>query len=309
MKLLVVLTTYKRNSKILRLINSFNDPLFYSIKDFIDIIIADDDPNSILGTLINELNENHVFPLIYIKNSKNLGQGKNAAFTIYDNFSYDYYWMPGDDDIIIVNEFKELINKVFLLKPDIALLEFRQGANLEGGTFFEGESRLITEYDECIEKIMRFGKNTSTIFKRPSNWMMEEVLTTFSECMYQDKVLAILVYLESIKKEVYLKTEITATGDKDFGRLRYSMRVFANLPLAVSLAIKIYNNKYLTNYNFIQNSKTSVFWWWKFGLLAHFNRSSQLAYTNSRLISEIFYPLTYLIRKISGREQSYFEKS
>lgn len=308
MKLLIVLTTYKRNEKIIRLLNSFNNPLFRPVNKYIDIIVADDDPNSNLGALIEEVKEKHIFPINYIRNNYILGQGKNAAHTIYTNFSYDYYWMPGDDDIIIANEFIDLIYKLIELKPAIALLEFRQGVNLEGGTFFEGNSRLIYEFNDCVEKIIRFGKNTSTIFKKPSSWIMEEVLTTFSECMYQDKVIAILVYLESPEKKVYLKTEITATGDKDYGKLRYSMRVFANLPLAATLCLKIFNIKNNTNYSFKFNSNNSVFWWWKFGLLAHFNRSSQLAYSNSRLISEIFYPIIYILRRLKGKER-YFEKS
>ena len=305
MKLLLVLTTYQRNDKILRFLKDFNNPQFEVIKSYLDILISDDDPNSTLGTLLNDFKDS-IFNIKYIKNKVNLGQGKNAAYAIYSNYFYDYYWMPGDDDIIIVHEFIDIINKIIHFKPDVALLEFRQGINLEGGTFYEGESRLIFDFNHCIEHIIRFGKNTSTIFKRPSNWAINEVLTTFADCMYQDKVLAIFSYLESTDKKVYLKTELTATGDVDYGKLRYSMRVFINLQLSVSLAISTYNTANHTNYCYSSKGDKNAFWWWKFGLKAHFNRNSQLSYTTNRLFREIIYPIVYIYRKMFLKD-NYFE--
>ena len=306
MKFLVVLTTFNRNEKILRFLNSFNNQKFNLIKNHLDIIIADDNPNSNLESNLETIKKEHIFNIIYKKNDKNLGQGKNAAFTIYSNFNYDYYWMPGDDDIIIVDEFIDLIQKILILKPDVALLEFRQGINLDGGTFFEGKSRLISDFDQSIEHIIRFGKNTSTIFKRPSNWAINEVLTTFTDCMYQDKVLAIFSYLESSDKKTYLKTELTATGDIDYGKLRYSMRVFINLSLSVSLAINNYNSENGTAYSYSGKDDKNSFWWWKFGLRAHFNRNSQLSYTTGRLLKELIYPIIYLYRKML-KKHNYFE--
>ena len=306
MKLLIVLTTYKRHEKILRFLNDFNKINYSLICSYIDIIISDDDPLSNLEIKLNDNIKNHIFNINYVRNKVNLGQGKNAASTINDNYTYDYYWMPGDDDIIITEEFIDLITKIVEFKPDVALLEFRQGLNLEAGTFFEGESRIISNFQECISKIIKFGKNTSTIFKRPSDWAINETLTTFSDCMYQDKVLAIFSYLESNDKKIFLKTELTATGDVDYGKLRYSMRVFVNLQLSLWLAINLFNSKYNTNYHTIDNNFKNSFWWWKYGIKAHFNRKSQLSYTNKRLFSEIFYPFKYLFRKFLNKNK-YFE--
>lgn len=305
MKILLVLTTYKRNDKIIRFLKDFNNPRFEIIKPFLDILIADDDPNSNLEALLGDF-ANSVFNLTYKRNEVNFGQGKNAANAIYSNFNYDYYWMPGDDDIIIIDEFIDVIQKIKVYRPDVALIEFRQGVNLDGGTFFEGSSRLISEFTECIENIIRFGKNTSTIFKRPSNWAINQVLTTFADCMYQDKVLAIFSYLESSDKKIYLKTELTATGDADYGKLRYSMRVFVNLNLSVSLAINNYNLVNGTQYIFNVKDAKNAFWWWQFGLKAHFNPSSQLSYSLERLLKEIIYPLVYMYRKFFKKD-NYFE--
>jgi hypothetical protein len=306
MKLLIVLTTYKRNEKVLRFLDSFNNSKYLLIKNYIDIIVADDNPNSNLGSILDSNIKDHIFNIIYKKNDRNLGQGKNAAFTIYANYNYDYYWMPGDDDIIIVEEFIDIIQKIVIFKPDVALLEFRQGLHMDAGTFFEGESRVINNFQECISNIIKFGKNTSTIFKRPSEWAINETITAFSESMYQDKVLAIFSFLESNDKKVYLKTEITAMGDIDYGKLRYSMRVFVNLDLSLKLAIKKINDKYNTFYTIFDDNLKSPFWWWKYGLSAHFNSKSQLSYTKHRLLFEILYPFTYIFRKIFNKNQ-YFE--
>lgn len=309
MKILLLITTYKREDKLLRFLDRLSDEEFHRIKDTLDVLVADDDPTSTLLERIDEISRKHPLKVRYIKNEINLGQGPNGMNALTVHRDYDYYWIPGDDDEIIPGETVDLVKKILLHKPSVAVLEFRQGRGLSQGTFFEGESRLITDPEYSIEAITRFGKGTSAIFSRPSDWALKLVSESFFDCMYQDKALAILAYLESKERKIYLKTEMTAFGDEDFGKLRYSARVFVNLYRTRDLIIDFYKKKYNTQFSYSPKIiKVSVIDMWIYGIKNHFNPKSELSYTTSRLLKEIFvFPIKYIHRIVVGKHPK-FEK-
>jgi len=138
-KILCILTTFKREDKAIRFIKQF-DSRFYDLSHLVEIYIADDDPKS---NLYPEFIKEFTSPIkiYYSKNRKNLGQGINHIEAAKKNLSYKYFWFPGDDDLIVVDELIKVFRVIERNQPTVAVLEFRQGKNLEAGTFFGGNPR------------------------------------------------------------------------------------------------------------------------------------------------------------------------
>lgn len=310
MKILILLTTYKREEKLVNLVKSFDSPAFEAVAEFLEILVCDDDPRSLLASKLESVKEKHCLKVHYIQNTMNLGQGPNAINGLSIYREYDYYWMPGDDDLIDPEQTTKLFKKIHEYRPAVGVLEFRQGKDLKLGTFFTGESRIVADLDEAIEFITRYGKGVSAIFSRPSDWSIELVKSEFGDCMYQDKVLSVLSLLESKKRFIYLQTEVTATGDGDFGKLRYSQRVFLNLDAAINYAKQLYNLKHGATLSF---RKCSVSRWdslnmWLVGLRSHFDHRSEVSYTTQRLFKELFvFPLKFICKSL-GLYSNRFEK-
>lgn len=310
MKILLLITTYKRNNKIIRFLEDLNDKSFRNVKDYLDVLIVDDDPNSVLGGLLSDIVIEHQLNVTYTKNIKNLGQGPNLMNALLNNHGYDYYWMPGDDDRLMPDQAVDLILKIRAYRPAAAALEFRQGKNLNLGTFFDGESRMVDSVDESIEYLIRFGKATSAIISRPSEWALKLVNDEFVDCMYQDKVLAVLVLLESRDRKIFLKTELTAMGDKDFGKLRYSFRVFNNLSVSINYAKLKYNEVYnqKISHGEVKVTKRQSLSSWKHGLMVNFRPDNEICYAKTRLAKELFIYPFYISCKALGIIDSRFEK-
>ena len=286
----IIIPTYNRQNKIKRHLDIFN---LENWKKLINckpnIIIADDFPGGKLKEMC-EIYKSKLkfFNLIYISRQKNLGQGINLFKTIQEKVDDSYIWSVGDDDILIPDQSIDFINKILKYSPDVAVCEFRQGKDNEMGTFFEGKSRIVNEIDEGLELIQRFGKLTSLVFKKPKNRFIKVMENKIIGCMYEDRPLAVISYLTSNEPRLYLKTELTAKGDKDFGLLRYSMRVFTNLSKCMNLTIEYCSKLKKKKFPLIKNSNIfDEYKWWKIGIYSTM-RGANIRYTRMRFIKEVF---------------------
>ncbi len=268
-KFTILITTYNRPNKIKRHLHNFQTEYWSKLKYCKPtIVIADDCPSIELKNLCKSYQKKlKYFKLIYLERKKKLGQGINLLYSVKNDISSGYVWPVGDDDILLSQNSVDFINKINKFSPNVAVCEFRQGrANLDG-TFFHGNSRMVYDVKEGLESISRFGKLTSVVFKRPSDNLIKIVEKMFTGCMYEDRALAVFSYLCNDKPSLYLKTKLTAIGDSDYGLLRYSMRVFANLSAAMNLAIKYCSIVQKTNYPLIhEDTSYDEFKFWKMGL-------------------------------------------
>jgi len=290
-KILTIITTYNRPEKVFRLLNQFSYG-FDHLSGTLDIYIADDNPHSCLNEAIGSVD----IPLNirYHKNSINLGQGSNLIEAISANSSkgYDYLWCPGDDDQIIPDSFIELLDKIISIQPSVAVLEFRQGPNLHTGTFFQSDIEQINQIDLALTAICRFGKGTSSIFKYPDLNFLSYVNTFMSKSMYQDKALASYAFLLGLLDYNYLLVHprLTAFGDRDYGNLRYSTRVFSNLyPTIRDTLNYIYGKSWPVSPEVLKSAigRSSPLWWWWWGIKAHL--SSKIKYSTPKFYYEFFW--------------------
>lgn len=304
-KFTILITTFKRSKKIKRHLDNFNNFNWKKLKNCKpDIIIADDSPNLYLSNLCKRYKKKlKYFNLIYLERRKKLGQGLNLFQAVKEEIKDGYIWPVGDDDILFPKESVDLINKINSLAPNVAVCEFRQGKNNSSGTFFKGKSRMVRDVNEGLEFIERFGKLTSVVFKKPHKDFVKIVENKFLGCMYEDRPLAVFSYLCCNKPSLYLKTELTAVGDVDYGLLRYSTRVFVNLQLAMFLAIKLCKKEYRFKYPITNIKKDNdEYKWWKFGLYISlrnylkFNNSG-IRYTFIRFLIEIIVTPMVIYRK------------
>ena len=286
----ILITTYDRPDKIKRHLDNFESECWGKLTNCKPtIIIADDLPGGKLNNLCKSYQKRlKYFELIYLKRKKTLGQGINFFDVVKKDITSGYIWPVGDDDFLIPQQAVDFINKINELNPNVAVCEFRQGPENSSGTFFNGKSGMVPDIDSGLEFIQRFGKVTSIVFKRPSDDLIKIVEDIFLGCMYEDRPLAVISYLCSDQPSLYLKTELTATADDDYGILKYSMRVFVNLENAMNLAIEFCSKYKHINYPLIKIShEYDEYRWWKIGLYKTI-RYSKVRYTKLRFFKEIF---------------------
>ena len=128
--------------------------------------------------------------------------------------------------------------------------------------------------------------------------MIQLVENNFLGCMYEDRPFAVFSYLCSSEKKLYLKTELTAVGDSDYGLLRYSQRVFVNLNECMNLAIKYCSDYKGVMYPTLDTNSHDEFRWWINALYATIKKGSKVRYTKSRFIKEIIIAPEVIYRKI-----------
>ena len=290
-KVLALITTYNRPSKLLRLLGQFGDE-FTCLAGILDIYIADDNPNSDLYKSVCAINS--PLTIKYHKNVANLGQGPNLVHAIRANHgkNYDYLWCPGDDDLIVPDSFIELMYKIILNQPSAAVLEFRQGNDLKAGTYFAPDVDKIFEIDLALEHISRFGKGSSTIFLYPDYQFLSYVDSCMAQCMYQDKALAAHGFFLGLQSSNFLliHSRLTAYGDSGYGKLRYSTRVFSNLFLTIKQTMYYtYGDSPPISYEMIRSviGRESPLWWWFWGVRAHLHPSSEIKYSNYKFLCEL----------------------
>lgn len=291
-KILALITTYKRPAKLLRLLSQFSTE-FNHLVGILDIYIADDDPSSCLNEQVLALNS--PLNIFHHINPVNLGQGPNLIQAIFVNQDkgYDYLWCPGDDDQIVPDSFVELIDNVIFNHPSVALLEFRQGPKLSAGTFFQPNVTSIHKIDSALAAIAKFGKGTSSIFMYPDLKFLFYVKEFMPMCMYQDKALASYAFLSGLREgnSLLLHPKLAAFGDRDYGQLRYSTRVFSNLYLTIYYTVSyIYGNPLPISSDALKTAigRKSPLWWWWWGIKSHLHPLSDIKYSMPKFIHELF---------------------
>jgi len=293
-KILCILTSYKREKKLVRFLRQF-DERFLSVNSYFEIFIADDDPSSNIKSVIDEILPKLGVRVNYKKNEINLGQGVNHIEAAKINSQYQYFWFPGDDDLIVADEFIFVLEQIKKIQPTIAAFEFRQGTGLSSGTNLDGVCRVENDINKIIFYLNNFGKCTSSIIKNPGIKFLDYLSDKFQKSMYQDKNMGVYSILSDPSPTAYIHTRLTAYGDNDYGRLRYSARVFKNLDIGTRKVIDYYNSININKKEISLEKSNSAFYWWKFGIIATLNPRSEIRYTTQRFLKEIFFGILLAI--------------
>lgn len=103
----VIITTYKRGRKL-------SDALISVIQQThqnIEIIVVDDDPDSLQSKLCNSIKDEYNVRLKYIRNATNMGGGQSRNIGI-DNSSGEYVCFLDDDDLYYPEKVECLLKKI-----------------------------------------------------------------------------------------------------------------------------------------------------------------------------------------------------
>lgn len=283
-----IVTTYKRQEKLIRLLRSFSSPLFLNFNN-ISLFVYDDDPASKFSTAVKEIASISNIPITYVINERNYGQGPNLIQAIERHIdSSDYFWSPGDDDTIDPVHFAEVLKYVQEFRPACACFEFRQGCELESGTFFD-KTELCFDLNSQIERVIRFGKGTSCIYRAPDRHFLKFLKSKLSKSMYQDKAIAVYSVLLFGKCGTFVYSKLTAFANNDHWKFRYSVRVFANLSITVNCVIRYSRKLGITPLPCeLRAAWYTPSYWWCHGLIWHFSRSHPFCYGRKLLLKELF---------------------
>jgi hypothetical protein len=283
----VAIPTYRRPKQVVELVRTLRDIPRGRI--VLSVVISDDDPSLTLEASVRRELETSGIEFRYLPQNPRLGQGTNLVAAVRACPSADYIWTMGDDDLPIVPAAKRLLDALRRTRPTVAVCEFRQGEDLEVGTFYEGEPRVITDLSEAVPMVIRFGKLSNTIFRPPSATLLDLVAEKFKGCMYDDKAIALLRLFVETQPSVLVVPELTVTGTESFSTLPYSMRVFCNLPRTTELA---WRESGLPEDQLAQVvTHMNERGWWRIGLRSHFSRKTPLRYSNRVLARELTWPL------------------
>jgi glycosyltransferase involved in cell wall biosynthesis len=292
MFLTFLIITYRRPEKVKRLLNLFLDSQWDQVnrQDF-EIVIADDhgedNTHEVIKPILQKL-ENKGWRVKYIYRDANLRGDRNLYYGFTRDSSGEYVWFLCDDDLIDVQLAINYIETVQQLKPFVSMCGFTQGADDQLSNSFGDATRIISDFPEAVNYLIKFPKTTAYMMRRFPDINLDEIFERWDNTLFS--WIGIPVYLLAQKKHngVLVYPTVVAKADDDFGKLRYSYRTFAKLLPVVKDSIELANISFediapkLTNLG-----KATEFDQCVYGLIAHYSWRSYITYTPEILKKEL----------------------
>jgi glycosyltransferase involved in cell wall biosynthesis len=292
MFLTFLIITYRRPEKVARLLNLFLNSQLDQLdrKDF-EIVIADDhgrdNTHEVIKPILQKLEEKG-WRVKYICRDANLRGDRNLYYGYTRDSSGEYVWFLCDDDLIDGQQAIPYIETVRQLKPFVSMCGFTQGADDQLCNAFGGATRIISDFPEAVNYLIKFPKTTAYMMRRLPDINLDEIFERWDNTLFS--WIGIPIYLFALNKYrgVLVYPTIVAKADDDFGRLRYSFRIFAKLRPVVKDSIELANISFeeiapkLTNLG-----KTTEFDQCVYGLISHYSWRSYITYAPEILEKEL----------------------
>ena len=292
MFLTFLVITYRRPEKVARLLNLFLNSQWDQVnrQDF-EIVIADDhgedNTHEVIKPILQKLEEKG-WQVKYICRDANLRGDRNLYYGYTRDSSGEYVWFLCDDDLIDVQQAITYIETVRQLKPFLSMCGFTQGADDKLSNAFGDATRIINDFPEAVNYLIKFPKTTAYMMRRLPDINLDEIFERWDNTLFS--WIGIPIYLLALNKYkgVLVYPTIVAKADDDFGKLRYSFRIFAKLLPVVKdsielanisfedIAPELTNLKETTEYNQCVN-----------GLIAHYSWRSYITYAPEILEKEL----------------------
>jgi glycosyltransferase involved in cell wall biosynthesis len=292
MFLTFLIITYRRPEKVARLLNLFLDSQWDQLdrKDY-EIVIADDhgedNTHEIIKPSLQKLEEKG-WRVKYICRDTNLRGDRNLYYGYTRDSSGEYVWFLCDDDLIDVRQAIPYIETVRKLKPFVSMCGFTQGADDQLGNAFGGSTRLVTDLPSAINYLIKFPKTTAYMIRRIPEINLDEIFERWDDTLFSWIGIKIYLFAQNKTQGVLVYPTVVAKADDDFGKLRYSFRVFSKLRPVVQDSIELLNISYselspkLTNLG-----KTNEFDQCMHGLISHYSWRSYITYAPNILEKEL----------------------
>jgi glycosyltransferase involved in cell wall biosynthesis len=295
-----LIVTYRRPEKVSRLLNLFLDKQWGESghHDF-EIVIADDhgEDNTldVIAPIIQKLKEQN-WQIRYVYRDANLRGDRNLYYGYTRDAIGEYVWFLCDDDLIDVKMAITYLEAVRKYRPFVSICGFTQGPQNEIGNFFGDPIRVVDDYPEAINYLVKFPKTTAYLMRRMPAVNLDEIFERWDHTLFSWIGIPIYLLKENIHDGVLLYPPVVAYADEDFGRLRYSFRIFSKLFSVVKDSVELAGISFsdiapqLINLN-----ETNEFDRCVQGLLSHYSRRSYIEYSPEVLQAELaFYKKNFL---------------
>jgi glycosyltransferase involved in cell wall biosynthesis len=292
MFLTFLIITYRRPEKVARLLNLFLDSQWDQLnrQDF-EIVIADDhsgdNTHEVIKPILQKLEEKG-WRVKYICRDANLRGDRNLYYGYTRDSTGDYVWFLCDDDLIDVQQAIPYIETVRQLKPFVSMCGFTQGADDQLSNAFGGVTRIISDFPEAVNYLIKFPKTTAYMMRRFPDIDLDKIFERWDRTLFSWIGIPIYMLAQNNQKKVLVYPAIVAKADEDFGNLRYSFRTFARLLPVVKDSIELANISFeeiapkLTNLG-----KTNEFDQCIHGLISHYSWRSYITYAPEILEKEL----------------------
>jgi glycosyltransferase involved in cell wall biosynthesis len=279
-----LIITYKRPEKVARLLSTFLDDRWQQEVDFkFEIVIADDhseDNTGILILPIIEVLKSKGWFVRYVYRDTNLRGDLNLYYGYTRDSMGKYVWFLCDDDMINVDEAISYLKVVYQTNPLISICGFTQGSDNEISNNFGGEARLITDFTEAVDCLIKFPKTTAYLMRRTHGIDLDLIFPRWDNTLAS--WIGYCIYILSKKEEesLLIYPFIVATADDDYSHLSYSFRVFRNFYIVTKDSIDLSGKDFETIRPNLKNLKGEDEIILNLtGLLAHYSRNNPVRYT------------------------------
>lgn len=243
-KISILIPTYNRENKIIRLIKKFDNYFEKNkhLKDFFEIHISNN--GSTDGTYQSLLNLIRGKEDYYLHNQKNnLGFDQNIKL-LYDQANYQYVWFFSDDDIFYEKAFEKILNTLSLENPDILLFSFAQpSSNLELTFNFKDNIYNTQDKNEIIDLIALFPKLSIYIMKKVNIPQESQIyLNSIIGKGFYFLSLSYTILLLSINSKLSIIPEQLASCDDEYNHFSIHPDIFLNF-------YETFNHPFVLKYN------------------------------------------------------------
>jgi len=140
--------------------------------------------------------------------------------------------------MIHVPEAINFIKIVEQTRPLVAICGFEQGDKNQYGNKFGGETRLVYNFTEAVDYLIKFPKTTAYLMRRCPEINLDVLFEKLDRTLFS--WIGLSIYLLEIKSEekLLIYQDIVASADDDYSLLPYSYRVFGNLYFATKVSIE-----------------------------------------------------------------------
>lgn len=289
-----LILTYRRPQKLARLLEIFVDERWHSIRNLnCEIVIVDDHGEDYSREYTAPIVENLAslgWDIRYIYRSNNVRGDRNLYYGYTQDAKGEYAWFLCDDDLLDVQLAIDYINTVYATKPLASICGFTQGHNGQYGNRLGIESKLICDFAEAIDYLIKFPKTTAYLLKRSSEDNMDMLIDRWDNTMYSWIGITIFLLAKSQNQSLLIYPYPVARADDDYGVLRYSFRTFGNLYFVVRDSVELSGRNFgglkTQLKNLVEQDQICLC---INGLAAHYNHKNEVKYIDNVVIAEQSY--------------------
>lgn len=223
----IVIPTYNRADKLLRLLNNIEAEIVNSnLSVLIHVLVSDNASSDDTQAVVSNF-ETTKFKLEYFRQEKNLGFDGNVRF-LYGVANTDYIWFFSDDDILLPGAIATVMNGLLETEPDVLLFSFIQPRGAEIRTFnFPDQFEVITTPKEIIKFVAHYPKISIYVLRKIelSEAQKKELEPLYENGFYWIDLCFSVISADS-EPRLCIISQPLASCDDDFCNIRFGPSVF-----------------------------------------------------------------------------------